>query len=68
VATDNDAPAEPVPCSPCRSTGKVISNLGGSPTTIDCPWCDGTGAYTPGHDAQARHRESPPEQAAEAAD
>ena len=53
--TDNTAP-EPVPCTPCRQTGKVISNLGGSPSEIDCPWCEGTGMYTPGHDAQARHR------------
>ncbi|MFL5846975.1 MAG: hypothetical protein ACJ762_20015 [Solirubrobacteraceae bacterium] len=51
-----DTPPEPVPCSPCRGTGKVISNLGGSPSEIDCPWCDGTGMYTAGHDAQSRHR------------
>jgi len=58
VTTDTppDAPAEPVPCSPCRATGKVISNLGGTPSTIDCPWCEGSGVFTPGHDAQARHR------------
>jgi hypothetical protein len=57
VATDTptDQAPEPVPCSPCRATGKVISNLGGSPSTIDCPWCDGTGKYTPGHNAQERH-------------
>ncbi len=47
---------EPIPCSPCRETGKVISNLGGTPSTIDCPWCGGTGRYVPGTDAQARHR------------
>lgn len=55
-APTTDAPAEPVPCSPCRGTGRVISNLGGSPSEIDCPWCDGSGRYTPGHNAQARHR------------
>jgi DnaJ-class molecular chaperone len=60
VATD--APTEPIPCSPCRGTGKVISNLGGSPSTIDCPWCDGSGVFTPGHDAQAHHRPADPDQ------
>jgi hypothetical protein len=31
----------------------VISNLGGSPSEIDCPWCEGTGQFIPDHDAQA---------------
>jgi hypothetical protein len=44
------------PCPACRETGKVISNLGGTPSAVDCPWCDGTGRLTPGHDAQARWR------------
>jgi DnaJ-class molecular chaperone len=58
VATDTppDAPAEPQPCSPCRGTGKVLSNLGGSPAEVDCPWCEGTGTFIPDHDAQERHR------------
>jgi DnaJ-class molecular chaperone len=43
-------------CSACRGTGRVISNLGGSPQEVPCPWCDGTGRFIPGHDAQARHR------------
>jgi hypothetical protein len=62
VATDttDDANAQPLPCSPCRGTGKVISNLGGSPSTIDCPWCEGTRVTTPGHDAQERHRANEP--------
>jgi DnaJ-class molecular chaperone len=62
VATDtsDDASAQPVPCSPCRGTGKVISNLGGTPSTIECAWCEGTGTYTPGHDAQARRRGDSP--------
>jgi DnaJ-class molecular chaperone len=55
VASDTDTPAEPISCSPCRGTGKVISNLGGSPSTIDCPWCEGTGTFIADHDAQARH-------------
>jgi DnaJ-class molecular chaperone len=44
-------------CSPCRGTGRVISNLGGSPQEVPCPWCEGTGRFIPGHDAQARHRQ-----------
>lgn len=54
---DQDAPAEPQPCPPCRGTGKVRSGLGGTPHEIDCPWCEGTGVLAPGHDAQARWRE-----------
>jgi DnaJ-class molecular chaperone len=50
------ATAPPRECSPCRGTGRVISNLGGSPQGVTCPWCDGTGRFVPGHDAQARHR------------
>jgi DnaJ-class molecular chaperone len=56
VASDTPPDTEPVPCSPCRATGKVISNLGGSPSEVECPWCDGTGVYTPGHDSQAHHK------------
>ena len=52
-----DAPAEPIPCPPCRATGTVISNLGGSPSTVECPWCEGTGVLAPEHDAQARWRD-----------
>ncbi|MDQ6834980.1 MAG: hypothetical protein M3016_02225 [Actinomycetota bacterium] len=39
-------------CTPCRGTGKVISGLDGSPHEVTCPWCGGSGAYTPGRDAQ----------------
>jgi DnaJ-class molecular chaperone len=44
-------------CMACRGTGKVISNLGGSASEVECPWCDGSGHWIPGHDAQARRRE-----------
>jgi DnaJ-class molecular chaperone len=57
MATDEETP-EPQPCSACRGTGKVISNLGGSPSTVTCPWCEGTGQFIPDHDAQAARRES----------
>ena len=47
------ADAEPQQCAPCRGTGKVTSNLGGSAQEVTCPWCEGTGQTIPGHDAQA---------------
>jgi hypothetical protein len=38
----------------CRGTGRVISNLGGTASTVICPWCVGGGVRVPGIDAQAR--------------
>jgi hypothetical protein len=38
----------------CRGGGRVISNLGGTPKEVACPWCEGTGVRVPGIDAQAR--------------
>ncbi|HEX2087679.1 MAG TPA: hypothetical protein VHF89_18485 [Solirubrobacteraceae bacterium] len=57
----DDAPETEVPCPPCRATGTVISNLGGTRQRVTCPWCEGTGRLTPGHDAQARWRQPRPE-------
>jgi DnaJ-class molecular chaperone len=57
MAADEET-AVPPPCSACRGTGKVISNLGGSPSTLACPWCEGTGRFIPEHDAQAARREA----------
>ena len=37
----------------CRGTGRVISNLGGSPKTVACPWCEGSGLRPAEIDAQA---------------
>ncbi|HZO35856.1 MAG TPA: hypothetical protein VFB41_03155 [Solirubrobacteraceae bacterium] len=54
--TEAAQPAEPLPCAPCRATGKLISGLGGTPHEVECPWCDGSGTYVPGHDAQAARR------------
>ncbi len=34
----------------------MVSNLGGTAHDVTCPWCDGTGVLTPGHDAQAAKR------------
>jgi DnaJ-class molecular chaperone len=44
---------EPRECMPCRGSGKLISNLGGAPSTVTCPWCQGGGVRVPGIDAQA---------------
>ncbi len=38
----------------CRGTGQVISNLGGTPSKLTCPWCAGSGERVAGIDAQAR--------------
>ena len=48
-------PGGPAALQPCRGTGRVVSNLGGTPATVECPWCEGTGRFLPGHDAQAAH-------------
>jgi hypothetical protein len=45
---------------PCRGSGQVISNLGGTPTNVTCPWCGGGGVRVPGIDAQARWHEDRP--------
>lgn len=47
---------DPTSCRACRGTGQVISGLGGTPHPVECPWCDGTGRFEPGHDAQAAKR------------
>ena len=39
-------------CTPCRGTGRVISNLGGTEHELKCPWCGGTGEFVQGRDAQ----------------
>jgi len=38
----------------CGGSGQVISKLGGAESRVQCPWCEGTGARQPSHDAQAR--------------
>jgi hypothetical protein len=48
----------------CRGSGQVISNLGGTPSTLECPWCAGSGTRVPGIDAQARWLAADGEQAA----
>jgi len=46
------APYDRERCTPCRGTGRVISTLGGSPQPVTCPWCEGSGRFASGHDAQ----------------
>jgi len=41
-------------CMPCRGSGQVISNLGGTPSKVTCPWCEGSGVRVPGVDVQAK--------------
>lgn len=53
---------------PCRGTGKVISNLGGTPSTITCPWCEGGGTRLAGIDAQSKWRSAEEAEAAQRAD
>ena len=50
-------PEDRTTCTPCRGTGRLISNLGGEPHQVICPWCGGDGKFVPGRDAQ----ESPAE-------
>ena len=40
-------------CTPCRGTGKLISNLGGDAHEVVCPWCGGLGKFESGRDAQS---------------
>jgi hypothetical protein len=37
----------------------VISNKGGTPHQVACPWCEGTGRFIPEHDAQAAAAAAP---------
>jgi DnaJ-class molecular chaperone len=72
VASEQDDSADqteeshgPRECMPCRGTGKVISSLGGTPSTVTCPWCEGGGARLAAVDAQAKWLGDEPTQADE---
>jgi DnaJ-class molecular chaperone len=57
ASDDATGPSDDQPeCSACRGTGHVVSGLGGEPTTVTCPWCEGAGRFDPEHDAQAAGR------------
>jgi len=51
---------DPSACTACRGSGELVSGLGGEPHRVPCPWCDGTGRFDAGHDAQAAAREGRP--------
>jgi hypothetical protein len=53
---------------PCRGTGKAISNLGGTPSTVTCPWCEGGGKRLSGVDAQSKWRSAEDVEAAQRVD
>ena len=53
----SDGSDESRECMPCGGSGQLISNLGGSPKNVPCPWCSGTGKRQPDVDAQAAWRE-----------
>lgn len=57
AAEASEASHEPQPCMPCHGSGKLISNLGGSPSKVTCPWCRGGGMRLVGSDAQEFQRE-----------
>jgi DnaJ-class molecular chaperone len=57
-----DEPHDPDRCMPCRGTGRIISNQGGTQREVECPWCGGTGRRQPGRNAQ--QPEGPPDSAA----
>jgi len=50
----------------CRGSGQVISNLGGTPSKLTCPWCGGEGVRLVGVDAQARWSEQSPDAGSDA--
>jgi len=51
---------DPGTCTACRGSGELISGLNGEEHRVRCPWCDGTGRFDAGHDAQAAAREGKP--------
>jgi DnaJ-class molecular chaperone len=57
VSTEPAESHDPQRCTPCRGTGQVVSGLGGTPQLVTCPWCEGSGRFQPGHDAQAARRD-----------
>jgi len=50
--TDQAQQAAAQECMPCGGRGTLISKLGGQESTVQCPWCEGSGQRRPGIDAQ----------------
>lgn len=40
-------------CMPCGGRGTLVSKLGGQESTVECPWCEGSGKRRKDMDAQA---------------
>jgi DnaJ-class molecular chaperone len=59
---------EPRECMACRGTGRVISNLGGTTSTVSCPWCGGGGLRAVDIDAQSHWGTGEDEQPGESAE
>lgn len=59
MAEPVDTVEELAPCGACRGSGSVISNIGGNPHSVSCPWCEGRGLFLADHDAQAHWRQPP---------
>jgi DnaJ-class molecular chaperone len=53
AANPGEESHEPRECMPCRGTGRVITNLGGTSEDVACPWCEGGGTRLAAVDAQA---------------
>jgi DnaJ-class molecular chaperone len=58
MSADPQETYDPGRCGPCRGTGRVISNKGGTPNEVECPWCEGQGRFLAEHDAQAARRQA----------
>jgi DnaJ-class molecular chaperone len=56
-----EASHEPRECMACRGSGRVISHLGGTVSTVTCPWCEGRGQRLSDVDAQANWRGEEPQ-------
>jgi DnaJ-class molecular chaperone len=57
MAEPTTQPEPPQPCGACGGSGSVISNIGGTPHAVSCPWCDGGGTFLADHDAQAHWKQ-----------
>ena len=70
--TDSEGQTEeshgPRECMPCRGTGTLVSNLGGAPSAVTCPWCNGGGVRVAGIDAQAKWLDKEPQAVDESGD
>jgi DnaJ-class molecular chaperone len=59
MSTEETLPEGRSECTPCRGTGRLISNLGGEAHEVTCPWCGGSGRFVQGRNAQEHAGEKP---------